>query len=401
MNTKNIQCQNCDKNFTIIEDDQNFYTKMQVPLPTFCPDCRLRRRLAFRNERALYKRNCDLCKKSIVSVYNKDKELLVYCSPCWWSDNWDDTKYGKDYNWNKPFFEQLRDLIKVVPKIALNVDSPKRLINSEYVNYAGPMKNCFMVISAEKNENCMYSLYIHYSNNSADCTGVSRLENSYELFNCQNCYETYYSTDCNNCMGVYFSKDLNNCEYCFGCVSLRNKKYYIFNKPYSKEEYFKELEKFNLVSFKSRQEIIKKVKAFWKKFPNKYYHGKKNNNISGDYVYNSKNVFNSFNVTDGENSKYCNLISLKSFKDCYDYTDWGNNATLVYEAENCGENINNIKFSYGSYVGYNINYCDVVYNSNNMFGCISLKNKQYCILNKQYTKEEYEELVPKIIKHMG
>ena len=104
MNTKNIQCQNCDKNFTIIEDDQNFYTKMQVPLPTFCPDCRLRRRLAFRNERALYKRNCDLCKKSIVSVYNKDKELLVYCSPCWWSDNWDDTKYGKDYNWNKPFF---------------------------------------------------------------------------------------------------------------------------------------------------------------------------------------------------------------------------------------------------------------------------------------------------------
>lgn len=29
-----------------------------------------------------------------------------------------------------------------------------------------------------------------------------------------------------------------------------------------------------------------------------------------------------------------------------------------------------------------------------------MKGSQYCILNKQYTKEEYEELMPKIIEHM-
>lgn len=29
-----------------------------------------------------------------------------------------------------------------------------------------------------------------------------------------------------------------------------------------------------------------------------------------------------------------------------------------------------------------------------------MKRKKYCILNKQYTKEEYEALVPKIIEHM-
>ena len=40
-------------------------------------------------------------------------------------------------------------------------------------------------------------------------------------------------------------------------------------------------------------------------------------------------------------------------------------------------------------------------NSRNCFGCIGLKNNdEYCILNKQYTKEEYETLVPKIIEHM-
>jgi hypothetical protein len=29
------------------------------------------------------------------------------------------------------------------------------------------------------------------------------------------------------------------------------------------------------------------------------------------------------------------------------------------------------------------------------------KTNNTCILNRQYTKEEYEELVPKIIKHMN
>jgi hypothetical protein len=29
-----------------------------------------------------------------------------------------------------------------------------------------------------------------------------------------------------------------------------------------------------------------------------------------------------------------------------------------------------------------------------------VRGKEYCILNKQYSKEEYEALVPKIIEHM-
>ena len=35
-----------------------------------------------------------------------------------------------------------------------------------------------------------------------------------------------------------------------------------------------------------------------------------------------------------------------------------------------------------------------------MFWCVWLRNKKYCILNKQYEKDEYEKLVPNIIEHM-
>ena len=51
--------------------------------------------------------------------------------------------------------------------------------------------------------------------------------------------------------------------------------------------------------------------------------------------------------------------------------------------------------------GFNINYSIFCHNSENLFGCVGINKNQYCILNKQYTKEQYEELVPKIIQHMN
>ena len=45
------------------------FMKMKVA-PTFCPDCRLQRRLSFRNERTLYKRPCELCGQETISMYD-------------------------------------------------------------------------------------------------------------------------------------------------------------------------------------------------------------------------------------------------------------------------------------------------------------------------------------------
>ena len=62
-------CQNCKKDFTIKSEDFSFYEKIKVPAPTWCPECRMIRRMNFRNERSLYKQNCALCKKSTISMY--------------------------------------------------------------------------------------------------------------------------------------------------------------------------------------------------------------------------------------------------------------------------------------------------------------------------------------------
>lgn len=88
-------CKSCGVSFVVTDRDLEFYDKVSpvfagrkesIPTPTLCPDCRQRRRLAFRNERKLYRRKCDLTGKDIVSVYSPDKPYKVYGQSVWWGD---------------------------------------------------------------------------------------------------------------------------------------------------------------------------------------------------------------------------------------------------------------------------------------------------------------------------
>ncbi len=45
-------------------------------------------------------------------------------------------------------------------------------------------------------------------------------------------------------------------------------------------------------------------------------------------------------------------------------------------------------------------YCEQCFNSKNCFGCVGLRNKQFCIFNRQFSKSEYEKEVAKIISKM-
>jgi len=105
INSETKICQNCKKEFIIEPEDFVFYKKIKVPAPTFCPECRLIRRMMFRNGRTLYKRKCDLCEEDIISMYSSEKPHKIYCNSCWYSDKWDPMEYGKNYNFNKSFFE--------------------------------------------------------------------------------------------------------------------------------------------------------------------------------------------------------------------------------------------------------------------------------------------------------
>ena len=137
-------CKSCASDFKIEVEDFAYYEKLRVPPPTWCPPCRQQRRYAWRNERVLYRRPCDLCGKSSVTIYSPNKPFKVYCPPCWWGDGWDAGEFATAYDPNRSFFEQWQELQLKVPRIALLT---KNSVNSEYTNHSSDNRNCYLGFS--------------------------------------------------------------------------------------------------------------------------------------------------------------------------------------------------------------------------------------------------------------
>ena len=235
MKSKNEQCQNCKKDFTIESEDFAFYKKMKVPAPTFCPDCRSQRRLSWRNDTTLYNRECGLCKKSVISIYSPESLINVFCNRCWWGDGWDPRDYARGYDFSNNFFSQFLDLVKEVPHLTTVNDDGVGSVNCEYTQDFGFSKNCYMVFIAWKIENVMYSHYLIDGKEMVDCMNVlSPSEWLYECIQPEACYRVKYSQFVINCLDSQFLYDCRNCNDCFMCAGLRNKKYHFKNKGVNK-----------------------------------------------------------------------------------------------------------------------------------------------------------------------
>ncbi len=394
--TKN--CQNCHQDFTIEPDDFAFYEKMKVPPPTFCPACRFQRRMAWRNGWHLFKKTEERTGEKIFSLFPEESPVKIYEKEYWNSDNWDPMVYAKDYNWQKPFFEQFIGLMRTVPHPAHSITN---LVNCSYCTNANNLKNCYLVLASSYSEDSAYLIWDHASRSCMDSHMTDQCELSYGNINVAKSFRTLFSVDCSDCSEVILSKDCVGCNNCFGCVGLRNKSYCFFNQQFPKEEYEKKIAEANIKSHSALNEIKNKVYEYWKKFPNKYIHGRQNASVSGDYIYESKNALGCFRVRECEDVRYCQNI-LSSARDCYDYSNWGENVELLYECLICGLGNSRLRFCLQSYPNNkDLEYCAFCQKSSDLFGCVGLKNKQYCIFNKQYTKEEYEKLVPKIKAHMN
>ncbi|MCX6723265.1 MAG: hypothetical protein NT094_04370 [Candidatus Staskawiczbacteria bacterium] len=123
-------------------------------------------------------------------------------------------------------------------------------------------------------------------------------------------------------------------------------------------------------------------------------------NIYGNWLEECKNVRAGFNCGKVEDGKY--LFGVYEAKDVMDYTYWGSASELIYECSSIGRQCSSVFFSNESWDQLiRSQYCSNCHSSSDLFGCVGLRKKQYCILNKQYTKEEYEELILKIIEHMN
>lgn len=373
--------------------------RLELPAPTASPDERKRQRLAFRNERKLYHSTCALTGKPIITLYSPDKELTVYSKEAWWGDGWDPLSYGRSFDFTRPFFEQLAELSKQVPRIAL-VSSPDADENNcQYMNYAGNSRNCYMVFDSDFNEDSAYANVLKHSTYCMDCSYVNRSELCYECVDCSACYNLNFSQDCMNCSDGYFLFQCTGCFDCAFCYNLSNKRYHIFNKAYSRDEYLKILTSYELENRASLNKHIDAYQKIVQQAPKKYCHILQAENCVGDYIINAKNCYHSFNIADGEDLRYCD--SLYGAKDCMDVSSFGERIERVYQSGTIGINCHSIYFSVACVQNcHDLFYCIECRQGKNSFGSVGLKRHEYCILNTPYMRAEYEKLALRIYEHM-
>lgn len=357
------------------------------------------RRMIFRNERLLFRIRDAASGKEIFSGIPPQAPIKVYDKDYWWSDAWDPMQYGRDYDFSRPFFEQFRELLYAVPWPSRNV---VRIVNSDYSNNAGDLKNCYLCFNAGSGEDSAYLVDIFNQKNCFDISSTTNSELCYDGMAVRDCYRTFYSLTCEKCHDVLLSRDCIGCSDCFGCANLRNKQYYIFNQPYTKEGYVAELERLlQGGSYAALEAAKEKAYAVWQAHPYRYMLGWHNTHATGDWLVNSKNTRYCFNGTEVEDSAWCQN-AVQGVRDSYDFSMGGVKCEMMYEAEDVWDNCRNVRFAFNCWpASQDMEYSANCPSSANLFGCASLRKKSYCILNKQYSKEDYGALHERIIRHMN
>ncbi|OGI89024.1 hypothetical protein A3B01_00395 [Candidatus Nomurabacteria bacterium RIFCSPLOWO2_01_FULL_41_52b] len=80
-----LTCENCQKNFKLINREVNFYKRNKLSLPTQCFNCRHATRMGKRNQRNLWAGNCAKCNDAILTSYKPEDQKIykLYCEKCY------------------------------------------------------------------------------------------------------------------------------------------------------------------------------------------------------------------------------------------------------------------------------------------------------------------------------
>ncbi len=395
MNTKSQTklCIDCKNEFIIDSGDLILYEKVGLKIPEQCFECRIKQYFAFWVFGKFRKGASDLSGENLITVLPNSPRYPIYKSHEWWGDAWDPMVYGANYDPSKPFFDQLKELQEKVPRPH---QTGKNCTNCDWCDDAWDSKNCYLTRSFTKCENLSYGYRVVESKDSFDIVYAFNLQNSYDCLSCHDSFNLSFSENCKDCIDSYFLFDCRNCQNCFMCWNLRNKQYCIRNKQFSKEEYQNELKKVNLGSYKILENLknefenIQKSQAVHRENFNL-----KTTNSVGNYLTNCDKCINVFTW---ENSQNCrNSLRGMNTKDCIDQLGCWNNEVSGNNSGVYGGY--EIKYSSWSDARYS-EYLDLCVECEYCFGCIGLRKKKYCILNKQYEKDEYEKLREKIITDM-
>ncbi|MFA7685564.1 MAG: hypothetical protein WCX95_02060 [Candidatus Gracilibacteria bacterium] len=396
-------CTRCGEGYECFDEDLALYEKVSpvfggkkylIPVSELCPYCRFVEKGAFRNEHTYYRTKSSMSGKPLISVYEPNSLYKVFSYDEWWGDCWNALDYGRDFDFERGFFEQFAELFVDVPKMNLIQDGTSE--NCEYTNFGSENKNCYLTLGFRAEDIC-YSTDVFISKDCVDCFHIIASEKLYECVSSEQCFNSSYLNKCNQCTDSYFLENCISCKNCLGCKNLRHKQFCVFNKLYSEVDYFEILKKYQLDTNEGIEKFKKEYEKFKLTLPCLFATQRLSENSTGEFLDGAKNCHECFITLAGaENTRYGFAVGRK----CKDMIDCSNCDGELNCYSDGMLNSQRVLFSHFIRNCSEVSYSMFCYNSQNLFGCTGLVRKQYCIFNKQYSKEEYEVLVPKIVEHM-
>ena len=390
--------EHCEGEFEIQEGDIEFLRMLRVPPPNYCPTCRRMRRLVHMNLTRLFKRSCNAPEHSetMISIIPSECPFPVYDYQYFISDAFDPFSFGRTYAGGSPM-EELFNLRKVFPMPSFLNRDPS-CINSDYSNGGRDLKNGYFVMGCYRAEDVWYSHLIIGSKMVMDSRAIQNSEFVYKSVFSEHLFKCSYAYFSNSCTDSMFLFDCRNCQDCFGCVNLRNAKYCVFNQQLTKEGYMAFLAS---ISPLSRSMLSECENKFWELVKAEPMNASRNMGSTGVSGVNIKRCQDLFDAIDSENTQHVRHVdSVNDHKDSMDVLFSGGNSSMIYGTTNIGSSSGGVRFSVSSKFCTNSEFVFNSKNISNCFMCFGLQNKSYCILNKQYTEEEYYPLVDALKSEM-
>lgn len=341
----------------------------------------------------------EICSRMPTVLY-KERDIISRFPQTW--REWIIVEVAKYNSWDivdlpfvkNSFFDNLVLLFRSQPKMSI-----QQWFENENSSYA----ECYWA----KNSYLCFGVWQHTENIAYTVCSNSNIRNVfnslYTMGNCDNIYSskivtwsynTFYSSNIHDSHNIWFSSNLIGCSECLLCNGLQNVSYCISNIQYNKEEYLYHKDRL----LKEKQKFtVYHIKAYSHSLDNK-----NSKNVTWWGIVQSHDLENAYIV---KNIGFGRNILIAWWKDSsvhfYDSFDAWNQVDehlyathYVWETSShvycvsSGANLHNV---YYSYYLESCSYC---------LGCIWLKNKSYCIFNKQYTKEERHRKVDEIFSEM-
>ena len=389
-------CKYCGEEYILTDLEKNILDKEEFKYPEHCSLCNLKFLSSFLNDENLYHRKDSKTLEDIISIYSDDYKGEVMNVDDYKKFILDDggLKYSREIT--NDIFSDFITLFKNFPKASRLVYS--ELENGIYSSHVWWSKNIYLSYCVFLDcENVFYSFKI--------INGCTNIFSSHNIINSSNLYywnyisnshNIYFWEKINNCSDLLFCNDIHNSKECIFSCNQINSKYKIFNVQYSKEEY-QEIKKDIFKRINNKQEF-KFLKQKYKKFLQKNLVKQSTNKdkceqVVWENIFNAKNCINTYLSSWIENCINSMSIWWKSNDHLYNIIasleGWTNCENCVWICS-FWLNLYNIFFSFwvvenckNIYYSYDIELCEEI-----MF-CVWLKNKKYCILNKQYEKNDY------------